>query len=78
MSVVTMRLNGLLSHHKDNQCSVSFEEAAIELEKLLLIIKAEVPGKSIAFIAVNGAKVTGNIMIKNGDCVDIFPAVTGG
>jgi molybdopterin converting factor small subunit len=78
MSLVTLRLNGLLSRGKDNSCTVSFEEPLIELEKLLAIIRAEVPGKDIAFIAVNGNKVTGNILIKDGDCIDIFPAVAGG
>ena len=78
MSLVTLRLNGLLSRGKDNSCTVSFEEPLIELEKLLAIIRAEVPGKDIAFIAVNGKKVTGNILIKDGDSIDIFPAVAGG
>jgi molybdopterin converting factor small subunit len=78
MSLVTLRLNGLLSRGKDNSCTVSFEEPAIELEKLLAIIKAEVPAKAIAFIAVNGNKVTRDILINDGDCIDIFPVVTGG
>jgi molybdopterin converting factor small subunit len=78
MSVVTLRLNGLLSRGKDNNCTVSFEEPAIELEKLLAVFKAEVPSKDIAFIAVNGSKVTRDILIKDGDCIDIFPVVTGG
>jgi molybdopterin converting factor small subunit len=78
MSVVTLRLNGILSRGKDNSCTVSFEEPLIKLETLLAVIKAEVPDKAISFIAVNGNKVTGDILIKDGDCVDMFPVVAGG
>jgi molybdopterin converting factor small subunit len=78
MSVVTLRLNGLLSRGKDNNCTVSFEEPTIELEKILAVIKAEVPDKAISFIAVNGNKVTRDILIKDGDNIDIFPVVAGG
>jgi len=78
MLAATVHFNGLLSRGKDNNCTVSFEEPAIELEKLLAIIKAEVPNKDIAFIAVNGSKVTGDILIKDGDCIDIFPVVQAG
>lgn len=78
MSVVTLRLNGLLSRGKDNSCTVSFEEPLLKLEILLAIIKAEVPDKAISFIAVNGNKVTRDILIKDGDHIDIFPVVAGG
>lgn len=78
MSAVTLRLNGLLSRGKDNCCTVSFEEPSIKLEMLLTIIKAEVPGKAIAFVAVNGSKMTTDGLIKDGDCIDIFPVVAGG
>lgn len=78
MSAITLRLNGLLSRGRDNCCIVSFEEPAIKLEMLLTIIKAEVPGKAIAFVAVNGKRATGDSLINDGDNVDIFPVVAGG
>jgi molybdopterin converting factor small subunit len=78
MPVVRLNLNGLLSKGRDNKCTVSFEEPEIELGKLLAIIKAEIPSKDIAFIAVNGSKAGNDILIKDGDFIDIFPVVTGG
>jgi len=78
MSAVTLRLNGLLSRGNDNCCKVSFEEPAITLEMLLTIIKAEVPGKAIAFVAVNGMRVSSDSCVKDGDIIDIFPVVAGG
>jgi molybdopterin converting factor small subunit len=78
MPAIKLRLNGLLSRGRDNSCIVFFEEPEIKLEMLLTILKAEVPGKAIAFVAVNGTKVTEDSLIHDGDNVDIFPVVAGG
>ena len=78
MPAATVRLNGMLSRGRDNSCTVSFEEPAIKLEMLLTILKAEVPSKTVAFCAINGTKGAMDILIKDGDTVDIFPLVAGG
>ncbi len=78
MSVVTLCLNGLMARGRDDSCTVSFEEPEISLEVLLTIIRAEVPSKKIAFVAVNGNKVTWDTLIKDGDRIEIFPVVAGG
>ena len=77
MSEAKLHLNGLISAGQDNDCTVSFDEPVLTLETLLTIIKAEVPGKAIAFIALNGTKATMDSIITDGDIIDIYPAITG-
>jgi molybdopterin converting factor small subunit len=78
MAEAILRLNGLVSPGKDNNCSVSFENQEIQLEMLLTLVKTEIHSRAIAFVAVNGTRVSTDSMIKDGDIIDIFPVVAGG
>jgi molybdopterin converting factor small subunit len=38
----------------------------------------EIPGKSVAFFAINGTKAVKDRWINDRDIIDIFPVVAGG
>jgi molybdopterin converting factor small subunit len=85
MSVATVRLNGLLSldsavktNDKKNTYPMLFKGKRIKLTAVLSKMALYIPREAVAFVAINGIKVTGDSWVMDGDMIDIFPIVTGG
>jgi hypothetical protein len=80
MSLATVCLHGLLSSDAKtkNTCTVSFRGKRIKLEMVLSKMTLHIPEKAVAFLTINGVKAEKYDWVKDGDIVDIFPAVTGG
>lgn len=78
MSVVTVRLNGLLSIDKDKTYPVTFQGERVKLKSVISRITVKIPKKAIAFYAINGKKALNDSWVNDGDIIDVFPVVAGG
>lgn len=80
MSVVTVRLNGLLSSDskEKNIYQVFFKGKRMKLRVALSKMACHVSAESVAFLAINGVKAVQDSWVTDGDLIDIFPVVSGG